>query len=75
MNIKPSKDANGNTTVRVSFGKGAERGFSIQTNGNMPRTHRSITWDCQFDRHVAENELHGYIKQHGTARQKDLLGW
>lgn len=73
MIIRPSKDSNGNTIVQVS-GLG-ERGFSVQTNGNMPKTHRSITWDCCFNRSIAENELHGYIKEHGTDRQKDLLGW
>lgn len=74
MIIRPSKDSNGNTTVHVSFAE-ATRGFSVQTNGNMPRTHRNITWDCEFNKHTAENELNEYIKQFGTNRQKELLGW
>ena len=74
MQIKPSKDINGNTIVKVSFDKGV-KGFSVQTNGNMPRTHRAITWEACFNESQAINELHGFIKVHGTERQKELLGW
>ena len=74
MNVKQGKDVNGNTIVKVSFGKGI-RGFSIQTNGNMPRTHRAITWEGVINEYEAINETHGFIKIHGTERQKELLGW
>lgn len=33
-----SRDANGNKTLRVKIGDA--RAFSIQTNGNLPTTHR-----------------------------------
>ena len=74
MIIKPSKDVNGNTTVKVTF-EDNTRGFSVQTNGNMPLTHRAITWEGGFNTSQAISELHGFIKVHGSARQKDLLGW
>lgn len=73
MKITYGRDINGNTIVKASF-KGA-RGFSVQTNGNMPRTHRAITWESDFNENQAINELNAYIKIHGTKRQKELLGW
>jgi hypothetical protein len=54
-------------------GSGA-RGFSIQTLGNMPKTHREL-FIGDDGGHIADNELNGYIKQFGTDRQKDMLGW
>lgn len=71
MILKLSRDVNGNKTLVVSF-QGV-RGFSVQTNQNLPNTHR-MTQDT-FDRSAACNELTGYIKVYGTKRQKELLGW
>jgi hypothetical protein len=36
--LKISRDKNGNKTLRVKIGNA--RAFSIQTNGNLPTTHR-----------------------------------
>ncbi len=69
MNLSLSRDINGNKILRVRFPDGV-RGFSVQTNGNLPRTHSSH--EAGFE---AENELNAYIKIHGTPRQKELLGW
>ena len=71
MNLKLSKDVNGNKTLKVM--PHGERGFSIQTNGNLPETHRMSKHD--FDHSLAINELNGWIKLYGTDREKDLLGW
>jgi len=40
--------------------------FIIQTNGNLPRTHRDgvYTWSA--------DEVYSYVKKHGTARQKRI---
>jgi len=72
MLLKLGHDINGNKVLKASFRDGT-RGFSVQTLGNMPRTHRNGFVD--FVEHVAESELHGYIKIYGTTRQKGLLGW
>lgn len=60
------RDQNGNKrcVVKVSHG----RGFSIQTNGNMPETHRSGIGEWTWPEVVA------YVRDHGTKAQKELLG-
>ena len=73
MNLNLSKDANGNKTLKVSFVDTDFYGFSIQTNGNLPETHRMTKHD--FNHSIAENELNGFVKQYGSDREKDLLGW
>lgn len=67
MNI--GHDSNGNRILKVGKSDlGGARGFSIQTLGNLPITHR--------DGIVAgtDRELRGYIFAHGTERQKFLFG-
>ena len=73
MNFKLGRDVNGNKLLKVSFGKGF-RGFSVQTLGNLPRVHKA-TYLEEISRATAENELHAFVKEFGTDRQKDLLGW
>ena len=64
---KIGRDVNGNKVVRVSIP--GERGFSIQTNGNLPSTERDgVTYQT-------DNEVCDYIKRYGTPRQKELLGY
>jgi len=75
VNIKPATDSNGNSVVKVTFPGEAYRGFSVQTNGNMPKTHRSIAWEGDFNPHIASNELFAHVKQFGTDREKEVLGW
>ncbi len=60
------RDRNGNRTVRVKLK--SSRAFSIQTNGNLPATHRQGV--CS----ATQGEVSGYVRQFGTARQRQLLG-
>ena len=66
MRVKMSRDINGNKTVKIIGNKGI-RGFSIQTSGNLPNSHRDNQPDI--------SEINGWIKKHGTTRQKELFGW
>ncbi len=70
--LKLSRDSNGNKTCHL-VGDKHNRGFSVQTLGNMPQTHRMTETD--FNESIALNELHAHIKNFGTDRQKNLLGW
>lgn len=64
-------DTNGNKTLRVLL---ADRiGFSVQTNQNLPITHR-MTADW-FDYDAAIEELRHHIQRFGTLRQRDITGW
>lgn len=67
--LKLSRDRNGNKTLVYSIP--GSRGFSVQTNGNLPKTHLMD----DINEHIAMNELNAYIKLYGTKRQKDLFGW
>lgn len=59
-------DRNGNKVCRVAME--GERGFSIQTNGNLERTHRDGVgpWTA--------GEASAYVRAYGTPRQRELLG-
>ena len=59
------RDKNGNKLVRVkTSGRG---GFSIQTNGNLPQTHRDgVTSET-------DAEVCAYVRRHGSERQKRIL--
>jgi len=72
MRLSLGRDTNGNKTLVVGMIH-SDRGFSVQTNGNLPDTHRMTSED--FNPFRAANELNEYVKTYGTARQKDLLGW
>ena len=72
MVLNIGRDTNGNKILKVTF-RDKTRGFSVQTNGTLPETHR-MTQDT-FNDHIANGELNAYIKKYGTERQKDLLGW
>lgn len=58
-------DRNGNKIVRLTFwerdGKRA-KGFAIQTNHNLPKTHRSGQPDHE--------EILAWVRRYGTLRQK-----
>ena len=71
MNIFIERDINGNKVARLKFIN--TRGFSIQTNGNLPKTH-SMSKDS-FVHSTAEDEIHAYVKEYGTKSQKTKLGW
>jgi hypothetical protein len=71
MNLSIDRDLNGNKTLRVKFANRV--GFTIQTNGNLPMTHR-MTTDC-FNYKGAADELREHISKYGTLRQRDITGW
>jgi len=65
VSYKTGRDKNGNKILRCSS---VEGGFSVQTNGNLPRTHRDgVT--VETDAEVCE-----YVARHGTDRQRRILG-
>lgn len=70
--LKLGRDTNGNKTIKVSFPNNAT-GFSVQTLGNMPDTHR-MTQDS-FSYKIAIAELEDYISRYGTLRQRDVTGF
>lgn len=61
-----SRDRNGNRVLLVRRGPG--RGFSIQTNGNLPRTHRDGVGPW------TEGEVRAWVAAYGTDREKALMG-
>jgi hypothetical protein len=65
VNYKTGRDRNGNKTLRCSSVDG---GFTIQTNGNLPRTHRcGVTVET-------DAEVCAYVRRHGTDRRRRILG-
>ena len=64
--FKLGRDINGNSLVRISAA--GIRGFSIQTNGNLPQTHRNGVGD------YTHAEVVGYVSTCGTPRQKSIMG-
>ena len=72
------RDKNGNRTIRLGFPDG--KGFSIQTNGNLPETHSIFSRVKRVDMltgeelDVIEKEVIRYVEAFGTKRQKDLVG-
>ena len=72
--IKIAKDVNGNKVARFRSVTG-RRGFSIQTNGNMPALHRKSIGDVIHAHSGVEcwKEFLGYVKEFGTARQKSFF--
>jgi len=60
-------DINGNKICRVKvYGC---RAFSIQTNGNMPKTDHG-----GFSESYTPGEVSSYIRQFGTDKQKAAIG-
>ena len=69
-NLKLSRDKNGNKTL--NFYNSDMGGFSVQTNGYLPKTH-AMTKD-DFNHIVAGKELKRYVIWLGTDRQKMMIG-
>lgn len=68
--ISLSRDKNGNKIIKLSKSADwpeASRGFSVQTNGNLPKTHQDGIGPW------TEYELEAYIRKYGTTRQKFML--
>lgn len=68
--MRLSRDTNGNKTLNITRDE-CGLGFSIQTLGNLPETHRMTTDD--FSEAVALKELAAFVNQHGTAAQLDAV--
>ena len=65
VSYRTGRDRNGNKIVHCSSREG---GFAIQTNGNLPRTHRDgVTVET-------DAEVRAYVAAHGSERQKRILG-
>lgn len=64
MQIKIGRDSNGNKIVSIP-GNESGRGYSIQTNGNLPCLHR-----LPPGKHVLDwrqiSDLNAYLTAHGT---------
>ncbi len=74
INLKISRDNNGNKTVKVK--RLGFRGFSVQTLGNMPKTHRDSMKGLITDPMlycVALTELTDFVASYGTTAQKALI--
>jgi hypothetical protein len=69
LKFKFAMDTNGNKVVKVSA-KG-KRGFSIQTNGNLPQTH-AMTNDG-MNAHIIHDELRAFCGIYGTKKQQEIL--
>ena len=75
-----SMDINGNSVINLKqrYPGGNERGFSIQTNGNLPMIHarRNRKWKSNLERSDAvmmSQEIANHIRSYGTSRQKRML--
>lgn len=66
MTTTKAIDRNGNSIVRVTVP--GYRSFTIQTNGNLPETHRNGI--CP----ATGGEVRAYVREFGTARQRELIG-
>lgn len=65
VNYTIGRDRNGNKTLRCSSREGA---FTIQTNGNLPQTHRDgVTSET-------DAEVCAYVRGLGNERRRRILG-
>jgi hypothetical protein len=65
MVLKIGRNRNGLKVLRISFPGTGIRGFSIQTNGNLPVTHTTNT--------PRISEVASYLAEHGTKRQRQAF--
>jgi hypothetical protein len=73
-------DSNGNQVIKLTFSGG--RGFSIQTNGNLPKTHSTIKGltnaelKKEFKSNIpasVEKEICDYVASYGSETHKKKL--
>jgi len=67
------RDVNGNSTIRFQHrDKGYNaRGFSIQTNGNLPTAHRARSNEYwRLNSQQISREVRDYVMNYGTPRQQ-----
>jgi hypothetical protein len=71
------KDSSGNQTVKLKFPN--KKAFSIQTNGNLPKTKSIISGNhrmssiSQSDLEIIKDEVVDYISEDGSMLQKRML--
>ena len=65
MKFTIARDGNGNKILQVKPESG--RGFSIQTNGNLPATHQNGITDQTLE------EVKQWVKAYGMKNQKALV--
>lgn len=71
LTLTPFVDKNGNNALKIKpswFG----RAFSIQTNQNLPETHRQILAK-NLSLQTAHRELDGHLAKVGTKFQKRIF--
>ena len=68
--MKLSHDTNGNKTIALTRDD-CGLGFSVQTLGNLPETHRMTNDD--FNESVMVKELATFVNQYGTQAQQDAV--
>ncbi len=68
IKFKLGRDDSGNKLVKIT--RKNYRGFSIQTNGNLPLTHNSEI----VIRNITLKEVQAHITEFGTPQQKSLMG-
>lgn len=69
--ITLGRDRNGNKVLRYSTP--GERGFSVQTNGNLFIAHRMDPSEAPFHQLQLLWNLRDYVWKYGTRRQKNIL--
>lgn len=65
--MKLSRDINGNKVLKIEKSDVGARGFSIQTSGKLPKTHKHGLGPWSW------SEAINYVKRYGTERQKELM--
>lgn len=65
MKFKIARDKNGNKTLQIK--PKIRRGFSIQTNGNLPQTHENGVNSQTLE------EVKAYVEAWGTDKEKCLF--
>ncbi len=68
IKFKKGRDINGNALIKVT--REGFRGFSIQSNGNLPMSYRNDV----IAHNITMNEVQTYVEQFGTPQQKSLMG-
>ena len=75
--MKLSRDTNGNKTLKIeSTDLNSGRGFSIQTLGNLPETHRNGVGSWTSEEVVSHVRKYGTQAQQGKMElSKGSLSW
>ena len=70
--LKFGRNTNGLKVIKVTFPDTDVPGFSVQTNGNMPKTH-NLSDLYGINLMTAFKELKSYVTDYGTPTMKDRL--